>query len=255
MRFASLASGSGGNALIVETGHTRVMLDCGLTVRDTELRLARAGLRPEDLAAVVVTHEHDDHLGGVLPFAQKHGIVVYLTFGTWRATGPDEAMQSWVRIVDSHTAFAIDGLQVQPVPVPHDAREPVQYVFSDGVRRLAVLTDAGTPTRHMIDMMSGCEALVLECNHDGDMLAGGPYPGWLKARIGGPFGHLSNRQSAELLGALDCSRMQHLVAAHLSASNNTPQLARTALAAVLGCSEGWVAVADQKAGLDWRDVR
>lgn len=255
MRFASLASGSGGNALIVEHGATRVMVDCGLTPRDAELRLARLGLVPADLAAIVVTHEHDDHAGGALAFAQKHGMSLHLTYGTCRALGADPAAMPLMRVIDSHTPFDVDGLRIQPVPVPHDAREPVQFVLSDGTRRLAVLTDAGMPTRHIVEMMSGCNALVLECNHDPEMLASGPYPGWLKARVGGPFGHLSNRQSSALLAALDCSRLQHLVAAHLSASNNRPELARAALAGVVGCSEDWIAVADQKTGLDWRDIR
>ena len=255
MRFASLASGSGGNALIVEHGRTRVMVDCGLGPRDAEVRLGRLGLTPADLAAIAVTHEHDDHAGGAVAFSQKHAIPVYVTFGTCRALALDPDAMPLARVIDSHRPFYIDGLCVQPVPVPHDAREPVQFVFSDGDRRLAVLTDAGTPTRHMIEMMSGCDALVLECNHDPEMLANGPYPGWLKARVGGPFGHLSNHQSSALLAALDRSRLQHLVAAHLSASNNTPDLARAALAQVVGCTEDWIAIADQKAGLDWRDIR
>jgi len=255
MRFASLGSGSGGNALVVHCRDTHVMVDCGLTVRDAELRLGRLGLYPMDLAAIVVTHEHDDHSAGVLPFAEKHGIQVYVTFGTTRAMGLDLTALPFVRLIDSHNCFEIRDLRIQPVPVPHDAREPVQYVLSDGVRRLGVLTDAGMPTRHMIDMLSGCEALVLECNHDPDMLANGPYPGWLKARVGGPFGHLSNGQSAQLLAAMDRSRLQHVVAAHLSATNNTPDLARGALASVLGCPGDSVAIADQKMGLDWRDIR
>jgi phosphoribosyl 1,2-cyclic phosphodiesterase len=191
----------------------------------------------------------------VLPFAQKHGVDVYITYGTCRALEFDPAGLPFIRIIDSHRAFAVDGILVQPVPVPHDAREPVQYVLSDGARRLAVLTDAGTPTRHMIEALSGCEGLVLECNHDAEMLANGPYPNWLKSRVGGPFGHLSNRQSADLVAGLDLAKLQHLVAAHLSASNNTPSLARAALAAAAGCGEDWIAVADQKAGLDWRDIR
>lgn len=255
MRFASLASGSAGNALVVECGSTRVLVDCGLTIRDTEARLARLGLTPESLAAIVVTHEHDDHIGGVVPFAQKHAMRVYFTYGTCRALGLDPAALPFIRIIDSHRPFAIDDILVQPVPVPHDAREPVQYVFSDGGYRLGVLTDAGTATRHMIESMSGCDALVVECNHDAAMLASGPYPDWLKSRVGGPFGHLSNRQSADLVAGLDRSKLQHLVAAHLSASNNTPALARAALAGAAGCREDWIAVADQKAGLDWRDIR
>jgi len=143
---------------------------------------------------------------------------------------------------------------VLPFPVPHDARQPVQYVFSDGDRRLGVLTDTGQPTRHIQAMLSGCEALVLECNHDLAMLAASTYPMWLKHRIGGQFGHLANETAAEILSGIDTSALKHLIAAHLSANNNTPELARAALASVLNCSVDWIGVADQAAGLDWRDL-
>ncbi len=254
LRFASLASGSGGNALVVECGATRVMLDCGLGVRQTETRLAQLGLQPGDIQAIVVTHEHQDHVGGVLAFAQRHGTKVYATWGTQRAAALDAAALA-IELIDSHVEFSISNLQIVPMPVPHDAREPVQFVFSDGQRRLGVLTDTGAPTAHISACLSGVDALVLECNHDLDMLEQGGYPEWLKRRVGGPLGHLSNRQAAQLLASIDHSRLQHLVAAHLSASNNSPTLAQSALAGVIGCQPGWIGVADQKTGLAWREVR
>ncbi|HTJ96754.1 MAG TPA: MBL fold metallo-hydrolase, partial [Rhodocyclaceae bacterium] len=132
--------------------------------------------------------------------------------------------------------------------------EPVQFVFSDGQHRLGVLTDLGFSTPHVIDSLTGCEALVLECNHDADMLANGNYPASLKQRIGGRFGHLDNAAAAALLGQLDTSQLQHLIAAHLSEHNNTPLLAQQALADVLGCAADWIGVADQEAGFDWRTL-
>ena len=255
-RFASLGSGSAGNALIIEAGDTRLMLDCGMTVRDTEARCARLGIEPCALAGILVTHEHDDHVGGVFQFARKHALPVWITYGTWRAVNPDPeaVVSSGINLIDSHEPFSVGDLEVLPFPVPHDAREPVQYVLSDGASRLGVLTDTGMPTAHITAMLSGCNALVLECNHDPQMLARGPYPSWLKQRVGGSFGHLANEQAAALLGSLDVSRLSHLVAAHLSTTNNSPDLARASLASVLKCDPAWIGVADAKAGFDWRTV-
>jgi len=175
-----------------------------------------------------------------------------MTHGTARAI---PGARAEVRVFDSHSPFAIDGLEVRPFPVPHDAREPAQVVLTDGASRLGVLTDTGSTTRHVEAMLSGCDALVLECNHDPAMLASGPYPGWLKTRIGGAFGHLANEAAAGVLGALDRSRLRHVVAAHLSATNNRPALATAALARVLGCGSDEILVAGQDRGFDWLDLR
>jgi phosphoribosyl 1,2-cyclic phosphodiesterase len=141
--------------------------------------------------------------------------------GLW----PDRANER-TTIIDSHEPFSVGDLGIQPFPVPHDAREPVQFVLSDGAARLGVLTDAGHVTSHMVAMLDGCDALVLECNHDAAMLAKGSYPPVLKRRMGGPWGHLDNAAAASLLAQLDMSRLRHVVAAHLSEQNNSPMLAR-----------------------------
>jgi phosphoribosyl 1,2-cyclic phosphodiesterase len=138
--------------------------------------------------------------------------------------------------------------------VPHDAREPVQFVFSDGVHRLGVLTDLGGSTPHVEACLSSADALVLECNHDRDMLFNGPYPTGLKERVGGRFGHLDNQAAAGLLSRIERSRLQHVVAAHLSQQNNTPLLARQALAGVLNCSDDWIGIAQQNSGFGWRQI-
>ena len=249
MRFASLGSGSAGNGLVVEAGRTRVMLDCGFGLSDTVSRLARLGLLPTDLTGIVITHEHADHIGGAGRFARKHALPVWMTAGTLSmAQDMDEAD---VRVIDSHALFAVGDLAVQPFPVSHDAREPVQFVFGDGAKRLGVLTDVGCSTPHIEAMLADVDALVLECNHDRTMLAEGAYPPGLKQRVGGRFGHLENSQSAELLSKLKHAKLQCVMAAHISRKNNTPALARRALAQVLHCADDEVRVACQSAGFDW----
>ena len=163
---------------------------------------------------------------------------------------PDEAIV-W-RPIDSHSAFAVGDIEIRPFPVPHDAREPVQFVLSDGQFRLGVLTDTGSPTPHIVDMLKDCDALVLECNHDADLLQGSGYPASVKRRIAGNRGHLENAQAAALLAKIGTRRLQHLVAAHLSEQNNLPALAARALSAAMGCSPEWIGVAGQEAGFDWR---
>jgi phosphoribosyl 1,2-cyclic phosphodiesterase len=254
IRMASLGSGSEGNGLVVEAGTTRVLLDCGFNLGETTRRLARLGLLPANLSGIVVTHEHSDHLGGVARLARKHALPVWLTHGTRIMWEAQEECLPDMRDVDSHGAFVIDGLEIHPYPVPHDAREPVQFVFSDGDVKLGVLTDAGCSTAHIESMLSGVDALVLECNHDAQMLRDGPYPPGLKQRVGGRLGHLENAQAAGLLRELDCSRLTHVIAAHISQKNNTPTLARQALAEALGCEEDWIGVASQHAGLEWRTI-
>ena len=254
MRFASLGSGSEGNALVVQWGRCCVLMDCGFSISETSMRLARLGLTINDLNGIVVTHEHGDHISGVARLAGKYSIPVWLTPGTRQAHRKALAKVSEITEINPHSSFTVGDLQIQPYIVPHDAAEPVQYVFSDGVKRLGVLTDTGCATKHIEAVLSGCDALVLECNHDVAMLANGSYPLSLKHRVGGRFGHLNNADAAALLARLDTRRLQHIVAAHLSRRNNTPQLAIKALSGALNCREDWIAVATQDQGLSWREI-
>jgi phosphoribosyl 1,2-cyclic phosphodiesterase len=250
MRFASLGSGSRGNATLIESGSTLVMVDCGFSCRETERRLARLGCSAEQLAAILVTHEHGDHVRGVCALARQYDLPVWLSAGTQLMLQDDTLPE--IHCFDGQAGFRLGDLGIQPFTVPHDAREPCQFVFANGNHRFGLLTDTGRITAHIRESLDGCDALMLECNHDAAMLAGGPYSASLKARVGGPLGHLSNAQAAGLLRGIDTSRLQHVVAAHLSEKNNHPALARAALSAALGCAADWIAVAGQEDGLSWR---
>jgi phosphoribosyl 1,2-cyclic phosphodiesterase len=252
MRFASLGSGSEGNGLVVEAGVSRVLVDCGFGLRDAAVRLQRLGLEPASISGILVTHEHADHVGGVPAFAARHRIPVWLTFGTMQVVGERFAGLDAVYGFDSHDSFSVGDLRVQPFPVPHDAREPVQFVLDDGANRVGVLTDLGCSTPYVEASLSGCDALVLECNHDTGMLADSDYPHALKQRIAGRYGHLCNDAAAALLAGIDTSRLKHVVAAHLSQQNYTARRARAALASALDCAPDWIGVADQASGFDWR---
>ncbi len=255
MRFASLGSGSEGNSLLISAGvdsrSSLVMLDCGFGLKEAVRRLARLDVMPQQLSGVVVTHEHSDHIGGVFKLARHYSLPVWMTHGTFEGASRDEMAGVDIRLCRDGASFIIGDIEMTPYTVPHDAREPVQYLASNGQRKLGVLTDVGQSTPHLLTALAGCDALLLEFNHDSEMLARSAYPAWLKSRISGPMGHLSNTASAEILAALDRSRLRRLVAAHLSQRNNTPLLAREAIASVVASDEMEVVIAEQEPGFDW----
>lgn len=254
MRFACLGSGSEGNGLLVEAGATRVLIDCGFGIRDCIARLARLGVAAESLDAIVVTHEHSDHIGGVAAMAARFDIAVWLTFGTLDCVSERFADLPRIYGIDSYQPFVVGELELDPIAVPHDAREPVQFICSDGRKRMALLTDLGFSTPYVEMRLSACDALVLECNHDPELLEGSDYPLSVKQRIASRYGHLDNASAAGLLGRIDTTRLQHVFAAHLSQQNNRPDLARAALSTALNCAPDWIGIADQHQGFDWRDL-
>jgi len=266
LKFASLGSGSEGNALLISTASsitstttkatTTVMLDCGFGIKETERRLVRLGVSAADLSAIVVTHEHQDHVGGVFKFARRHGLPVWLTHGTYQAVSkvPKNCSDVQMHFCRDGQPLAIGDLQLTPYTVPHDAREPVQYVASDGKLRLGVLTDAGKSTNHLINALTGCDALILECNHDRQMLRDSAYPPSLKRRIGGEYGHLSNEVASEILVALDQSVLRKVVGAHLSLRNNTRELALAALHRGRKNMQTELMIACQEDGFDWVEI-
>ncbi|PSB92209.1 MBL fold metallo-hydrolase [Candidatus Pandoraea novymonadis] len=256
MRYTSLGSGSEGNALLVEVSEgistTRVLLDCGFSMREVERRLLLRSIETSTIDAIVITHEHGDHIGSAVSLSKKYGIPLYMSRGTGQIVkGLDNVDVRWCR---SDSIVVVGDIELHPYTVPHDAREPLQFVFSDGHSRLGVLTDVGSSTPHLIGVLGGCDALVLECNHDCEMLAVSQYPPSLRARIGGDYGHLANHKAAEILAALDRSRLQRVIAAHLSEKNNSPHLARAALADVVGMDAVEILVATQIDGFAWQTL-
>ena len=251
MRFASLGSGSKGNATIISQAGTTLLVDCGFSVRQTEKRLQRIGISARQLTAIIVTHEHGDHIGGVGAFATKYQLPIYATAGT---AGHLSSAATLVKEFNSHDVFAINDIEITPFPVPHDAREPTQFVFSDGAIRIGLLTDTGKITPAIERALSSCDALLLEANHDEQMLKNSQYPAWLKRRIAGDLGHLSNAQSAALLAKIDTARLKHIVAMHLSEHNNIADKVIALFASALHCEKKWIGLAEQQAGFAFREI-
>lgn len=260
LRFASLGSGSSGNATLVEScthdspRATRVLVDCGLPLRQLEHRLAARGLSAADIDAVFVTHEHSDHVGGVLALQRRHGTPVWASAGTWAHATAKAADRPGCEFARDGEPITIGSLTLRPFAAPHDAAEPLQLTCSDGRHRIGILTDIGEPTDAVARALQGCDALLLETNHDAALLAAGSYPAWLKRRVGGPRGHLANSQSAALLDACRHSGLRHVVAAHLSQQNNRPELALSALRGALGSTATHLTVADATAGCEWVEI-
>jgi phosphoribosyl 1,2-cyclic phosphodiesterase len=210
LRFASLGSGSRGNATLISHQDTNLLIDCGFSVRETERRLAVFGMSPTQLAAILVTHEHQDHVQGVGALARKYQLPVYLSNGTHQAIRWGELPEC--RLIEPECEFTIGAVWCDPFTVPHDAAEPLQFVFDDGDHRLGLLTDTGRITAHIVEKLQQLDVLLLECNHDVTMLANSGYPPSLKQRVGGEYGHLNNDQATALLGRIDSTMLQHVVA-------------------------------------------
>jgi len=247
--MASLGSGSRGNATLLEAGDSCVMIDCGFTLKEVQRRAQQRQIDLKNLDAILVTHEHGDHASGVAVLARHYDIPVYLTHGTL-ATGRVENCPN-LRVFNGDTQFPIGAFTVRAVTVPHDAREPVQYCFEHDRQRAGVLTDLGSVTSHVRDAFDHCDLLLLEFNHDRQLLSEGPYPSSLKRRVGGDWGHLSNTQAGQLLGQLNLQRLQHLAIAHISEKNNSRDCVEAELRQIHPSLLEKTVWASQKSGFEW----
>ena len=256
-RFRSLGSGSAGNATLVEvrdgTRVSRLLIDCGFGLRQLDARLARAGLAAAELDAVFVTHEHSDHIGCAHALSRRNGLAVWMSEGTWLATGAPD-YEGRLHFARDGEDIAVGALSLTPFTVPHDAREPLQLRCTDGARTLGVLTDLGHASAHVMARLQGLQALLLESNHDPQLLAQSSYPPFLKRRVGGNYGHLSNQAAAEIARAVHHGGLRHVLAAHLSERNNRPETVRATLGEALGIRPEEVLTANAAEGSGWLDV-
>ena len=219
MGFASLGSGSRGNGTLVFIGDSLFLVDCGFSLKQTEVRLARLGVSGGDIDGVLVSHEHADHINGVIPLSHKYKIPVYASYGTKKSLGRSAEFTCF----DGDKKFEIGGTTINPVSVPHDAREPTQFTFSHQDERIGVLSDIGYVTDHVLEQFQDCNLLLLEANHDRGVLSKSAYPARLKERISNDYGHLSNEQSLNALQKL-AHKDLGVVLGHVSEQNNSRSL-------------------------------
>ncbi len=219
MKFASLGSGSKGNSTLVYSDDTYIMVDCGFSAKETSARLGKIGLDPTKINAIVLTHEHGDHVKGAGTFSRRYKTPIWSTFGTYQKAKLGKLPA--IHYISPHGgSFQIKNINVTPYAVPHDAKEPCQYIFQSDHKKLAILTDIGCITPHILKHLQHIDGLLLEANHDYQMLQRGTYPPSVKKRVSGNMGHLNNMQTIELLKQLDYQRLKTLVIGHLSAQNN-----------------------------------
>lgn len=247
-RLASLGSGSKGNATLVHLGDQLILIDCGFSAKQIAQRMARLGLAPGDVTALLVTHEHSDHARGVKTLAHRYNIPVYASHGTLKAM----QFPLPARSIASHGRFQLGNVTVVPVAVPHDAREPVQFVFEYAGHRVGVLSDLGHVTPHVVEHYRACDLLMMESNHDPEMLRTGSYPPSLKRRVGGDLGHLSNNQAAELLRQVGHASAR-VVIGHVSEQNNSTQHLQATFADLRN-QVASLDIADQAEGIAWREL-
>ena len=250
IRFSVLASGSMGNACYIESAKARILIDAGLSARELERRLGQVGVAPSSLDALVITHEHSDHIKGAGPLARRHGLPLYINQKTLESGRKALGKLPLPVIIRTGQTVTIKDLDVETFTKCHDAADPVGVVLSLNGVRIGMATDLGRSTRLIEDRLKGCQALIIEFNHDPVMLEQGPYPLFLKRRIKGRDGHLSNEQACDLLKAVCHDNLKQVVLAHLSKTNNHPDKAYQEAADVLekcglGHTDIWISLQDE----------
>lgn len=257
LRIGVLGSGSGGNAVVVESGPHRLLIDAGFSCRELVRRMKRLDFDPAGLGGLVITHEHIDHCRGADRFARKLSLPIFATQGTLTGVGLGEEASRQAQVLRSGEPREVAGFLIEPFSIPHDAREPVGVVVQDpSGRRIGLVADLGCRTGLAWGRLKDLDILLLETNHDLDMLRNGPYPWSLKQRIAGRHGHLSNRDAADGLPELMGDRLRFVVLYHLSETNNLPALAAAAVEEVLDrerCAARLV-VAEQDHPSPWLEV-
>jgi len=256
MRFCSLGSGSSGNSFVVQDNLTTLLIDCGFGLNETVSRLERYGLNPDQLNAIILTHEHEDHIKGAFSFSNKYKIPIYLSYGTLKMCKKriNDNYNINFNIIKDAKPFMINDIEITPIPVPHDAREPFQYKFESNLKSLAIITDLGFITNHIIKTVKEIKALVIEFNHDKNMLIDSDYPQSLKDRVSGMYGHLENMESIKLIKSINYRDVKWIAAAHLSEKNNDENLVKRLISDATQKDNESIKVIDQMNGLDWLSI-
>lgn len=250
MRFASLGSGSKGNATLIESDGACILLDCGFSRRTLLQRLGDLGVCVSDIQAICITHEHSDHVKGVQAIAENDGIKIYSSFGTARK-------MNWLEhplwhCLKQGESTCLAGIEVKPYLVPHDAQEPFQYIFEKSGKKLGILSDLGFVTPHLLKAFKRCHGLQIEANHDPYMLRNGPYPISLQKRVEGNYGHLSNQQCADFVQHVYWSGLSKLTIGHISEKNNSQQLVKDVLSRAIPTESLEPQILDQSQVGDWQ---
>jgi len=251
LQIASLGSGSKGNATLIRSESTTLLVDCGYNRKTALARAAELAIDLSEIDAILVTHEHTDHIGGVSTVARALNVPVYTTVGTWHAKKQHQDVN--VQYICSHTPFTIGDVSITPIAVPHDSREPVQFLFECKGVRVGVLTDLGSISLHVSESMCDLDGLLIEFNHCVDRLRAGPYPPKLKQRVGGDYGHLNNQQALSFIQQLDLQRLRVLIAAHISEQNNCASMV-SELLSPLQEQISHIRIAEQSIGYTWLTI-
>jgi phosphoribosyl 1,2-cyclic phosphodiesterase len=253
MKFCSLGSGSSGNSYLVSKNKTNILVDCGFSVTELEKRMSKREMKPSEITAIFLTHEHDDHSKGVFAFAEKHDKPIYLTYGTLKMCQKKikNSYNLKINIISPLDNLEVNDFIIYVIPVPHDAREPVQFKFESEKKTLAIITDLGFGNKELINSIQKINALILESNHDDNLIHQSRYPKNLKDRIRSNYGHLSNQNSLQILKKLNLDNLKWLGAAHLSKENNSPELVKDLWEKVF---EDKINIIDPDLGIPWVSI-
>jgi phosphoribosyl 1,2-cyclic phosphodiesterase len=253
MKFCSLGSGSSGNSYLVSKNNSNIIVDCGFSVSELEGRMSLREIKPSEITVIFLTHEHDDHSKGAFAFAEKYNKPIYLTYGTFKMCQKriKKSYNLNINIISPLDSIELDDFMVNVIPVPHDAREPVQFKFESEKTTLAIVTDLGFGNKELINSIQHINALILESNHDENLLSKSRYPKNLKDRIRSNYGHLSNEESLEILKKINLDNLKWLGAAHLSKENNSPELVKDSWKKVF---EHQINIIDPDIGMPWVSI-
>ncbi len=245
LTLCMLSSGSKGNSIYISDGSTSILVDAGLSGIEIERRMKSKELIPEKLDAIVVSHEHADHIHGVGVLSRRYGIPVYISKKTFKAASPFLGKINEFKKFECGDIFTINDLTFHPFSISHDAEDTAGFTVSQNSTKIGIATDLGIATTMVKDHLKNCSVLILEANHDPDMLANGPYPWHLKQRIKSRTGHLSNEQSKALLQEIRHDGLEHVILSHISETNNTPTKAISVVGEALNCKRTKLDVASQ----------